>query len=605
MGRALRRAALAAQKAQSGLVRPLFWNLKKSFQKLGPYLWRYRRGLFVGMGALVVKDVVNALQPLLFGWGVDSLTRGFAISKVFWLAIVLVAISAIKGLFQYWMRVILIGMSRDIEYDLRNDLFDHLIGLSSDFYSRYRTGDIMARATNDLNAVRMMLGPGLMYWTETMLTFVCVIAVMAWVDPPLTFIALIPAPVVSIVVLLFGRMIHARFEEIQKKFSDISSRVQENLAGVRVVRAYVQEQAELEKFERLNREFITENISLARTSGMFMPLLQALVGIAFLIVLWAGGSRVLSGKISLGNFVMFNMYMGMLVWPMIALGWVVNLMQRGSASLARIYEMLEERPSIAAPLSPQSAENTRGEIEFRDVTVDHGGTSALSRLSLRIPAGSTVAIVGHTGSGKSTLVQLIPRLIDPTAGAVLLDGKDLRDLDPHELRRQIGFVPQETFLFSATLGQNIAWGVKEASPEEIARAAELAGLSTDISSFPNGFDTVVGERGITLSGGQKQRTAIARAILRNPKILILDDALSSVDTLTEERILTALEEVMRGRTTILISHRVSTVRNAGRIFVIEHGQLAEQGTHEELIRRRGYYADLYQKQLLEEELEAI
>jgi ATP-binding cassette subfamily B multidrug efflux pump len=575
--------------------------MRRSIRILTPYLWRYRRGVALGLAALIVKDVANALQPLLFGWGIDSLMRGVAISKVMQFAVILLALSAFKGLFQYWMRVILIGMSRDVEFDLRNDIFARLITLSSDFYSRYRTGDIMARATNDLNAVRMMVGPGLMYWTETMLTFVLVVGVMAWVDLPMTLVALLPAPVVSAVVIFFGRMIHSRFEKIQGMFSDISSRVQENLAGMRVVRAYVQKDTELRQFEKLNREYIRQNISLARASGMFMPLLQALIGVAFLIVLWAGGLRLLSGKISIGSFVMFNMYMGMLAWPMIALGWVVNLMQRGNASLARIFDMMEERPAIAAPDNPVDLPDVRGEIEFRSVSTKN----SLRSVSFSIPSGATVAIVGHTGSGKSTLVHLIPRLIDPDGGEVLLDGVDLRQLDPAELRRNIGFVPQETFLFSATLGENIAWGVKDATPEEIERAADLAGLSTDIAVFPKGFDTLVGERGVTLSGGQKQRTAIARAIIRNPAILILDDALSSVDTMTEERILSGLQTVMRGRTTILISHRVSTVRHADRILVLEHGQIVEHGNHSQLIGQGGYYADLYRKQLLEEELEAI
>ncbi len=579
--------------------------MRRTFQKLWPYLWKYRSGLYLGMGALVVKDIAASVQPLILGGGVDSLTRGFALSKVLWLAALLVGLSAFKGIFQYWMRVILIGMSRDIEYDLRNELFEHLVTLSSDFYSRYRTGDIMARATNDLNAVRMMLGPGLMYWTETMLTFVLAVSVMAWVDWPLTLVALIPAPVVSLVVILFGRMIHTRFEKIQGMFSDISSRVQENLAGVRVIRAYVQEDAELKNFDRLNQEYVTRNISLARASGMFMPLLQALIGISFLIVLWAGGSRLLAHKLSLGNFVMFNVYMGMLVWPMIALGWVVNLMQRGNASLARIYEMIEERPTIAAPAHPKPIDQVDGEIELRNVSMQYGGTAALDNVSIRIPAGSTIALVGHTGSGKSTLIHLIPRMMDPTCGTVLVDGNDVREYSPADLRSQIGFVPQETFLFSASLGDNIAFGVKSATREQIEEAATLAGLASDIAGFPKGYETMVGERGITLSGGQKQRTAIARAVLRNPKILILDDALSSVDTLTEERILTGLQETMQGRTTILISHRVSTVRHANRIFVLEHGAIVEEGSHSDLIGKGGYYASLYQKQLLEEELEAI
>jgi ATP-binding cassette, subfamily B, multidrug efflux pump len=579
--------------------------MKRSFQVLWPYMVNYRRGLVLGLGALVLKDLFAAAQPLVIGAAIDSLTREFALEKVLQFAALLAALSAIKGVFQYWMRVIIIGISRDVEFDLRNDLFARLVSLSWDFYGKFRTGDIMARSTNDLNAVRMMLGPGVMYWTETMLTLVLAIGVMAWVDWPLALVALAPAPIVSFAVVVFGRMIHARFERIQKMFSDISSRVQENLAGVRVIRAYVQEEAELRQFETLNREYIAENIRLARAQGMFMPVLQALVGLGFLAVLWAGGARLLSGGISLGNFVMFNSYMGMLVWPMIALGWVVNLMERGSASLARIDEVMQQRPTVAEPHSPRMLTRARGEIEFRDVHVQFGNTESLQGVDLYIPAGTTAAIVGHTGSGKTTLVNLIPRMIDATSGTVLVDGHDVREYSPAQLREQIGFVPQETFLFSLTLGENIALGVKDATDEEIRRAAEVAGLATDLDTFPEGLKTMVGERGITLSGGQKQRTAIARAVLRNPRILILDDALSSVDTLTEERILTNLQQVMRGRTTILISHRVSTVRNADRIYVIEYGRVAEEGSHAELIGHGGYYADLYQKQLLEEELEAI
>jgi ATP-binding cassette subfamily B protein len=418
-------------------------------------------------------------------------------------------------------------------------------------------------------------------------------------------VALIPAPIVSLMVVYFGRVIHARFEVIQKMFPDISSRVQENLAGVRVIRAYVQEEAELRQFEQLNREYIAQNLKLVRTSGLFMPLLQALIGVTFLIVLWVGGARLLEGKLGLGTFVMFNSYMGMLIWPMIAMGWVVNLMQRGTASLKRIKEILDEQPAIAPPPVPRPLAAVRGEIEFRDVEVRFASGAALAGVSLVIPAGSTVAIVGHTGSGKSTLVQLIPRLLDPTSGQVLLDGVDLREFDPRDIRRHIGMIPQETFLFSATLGENIAFGVENATEARIVEAARIAGLEPDIASFPDGLATVVGERGVTLSGGQKQRTAIARAILRDPAVLVLDDALSSVDTLTEERILKGLASVMRRRTTVLISHRVSTVRHAGCIYVVERGAIAETGTHAELLAQGGYYADLHNKQLLEEELEAI
>ncbi len=580
--------------------------MKQAFSTLWPYIRRYRGGFALGMGALILKDVLGAALPLIMRSGIDSLNRGFLLKTVVLMAAALVAVSALKGVFQYWMRVILIGISRDIEYDIRNDLFSNLARLSWDFYGQYRTGDIMARATNDLNAVRMMLGPGIMYWCETSFTLILAVAVMLSVDWPMTLLSLLPAPFVSFAVIYFGRRIHDRFEAIQKMFSEISSRVQENLSGVRVIRAYVQEESELRQFERLNQEYIVENIRLARLSGVFMPLLQGLIGVTFLIVLWVGGYRLLTGHITLGGFVMFNTYMGMLVWPMIAMGWVVNLMQRGTASLSRINEMLRATPTISDPPETTPIPSPfQGEIEFHNAAVRYPTGAALESVNLRIPGGSTVAIVGHTGSGKTTLLNLIPRLLDPSSGRLTVDGVDVRDLSPHDLRRNIGFVPQETFLFSATIGENIAFGVPGATDEEIRRAAQIAGLGPDIEGFPEGYKTMVGERGLTLSGGQKQRTAIARALLRNPRILILDDALSSVDTLTEERILSALADVMQGRTTILVSHRVSTIRNAERIFVLEHGTVVEEGSHEELLANGGYYADLYQKQLLEEELEAI
>ncbi len=577
----------------------------QAFRPAWPYLRKYRRGLLLGGAALVVKDALGALIPLAMKRGVDALTNGEPLSHLYLACAALLALSFAKGLFQYRMRVILVGISRDVEYDLRNDLFRRLVSLSWDFFARFRTGDIMARATNDLNAVRMMLGPAVMYLAETSLTFLLALAIMLAADWRLTLWALLPAPLVSVVVIVFGRRIHDRFEKIQSIFSEISSRVQENLSGARVVRAYVREEAELAQFAALNENFIAQNLRLARLSGLFMPLLEALIGLTFLLVLWIGGRKMLAGEISLGSFVMFNTYMGMLVWPMIAFGWVVNLVERGSASMKRIMEFMAQRPSIAAPPQPAQIGGQGLAVRFDNVSLEFDGRRVLDAVSLDIPAGATVAVVGRTGSGKTLLVSLIARLYDPASGAVLLNGVDLRLADPQAIRRRLGFVPQETFLFSATLAENIALGVEHATRAQVEQAAAMAGLAPDIRNFPNGLDTEVGERGVTLSGGQKQRTAIARALLRNPELLILDDALSAVDTLTEENILSELRRFRHGRTTILISHRVSTVRDADRIYVLDHGRLVEQGDHAELLAHNGYYAGLHRKQMLEEELESI
>jgi ATP-binding cassette, subfamily B, multidrug efflux pump len=598
----------------------------KNLRPLVPYLKRYRSGLFWGGLCVLFNNGVWILFPQVLRRAVNDLHSGVTRQKLLTYALLILAIALIKGIFQFLTRWVVIGISRDIEFDLRNDLFAHLERLSYSYYQRNRTGDIMARATNDLNAVRMLLGPAIMYSANTIVFTAGALGFMLAISPKLTLYAFLPLPIASIVIQYFGRRIHERFERIQAMFSDISARAQENFSGARVIRAYVQEQAEIASFENANQEYIRRSLGLVRLMGMLWPTLELMLGAAVVIVLWLGGREVLLGKISVGDFVAFNTYMVQLTWPVIALGWVINIFQRGTASLVRINEILSQQPEIAdeaaltldalnngatgvPPVHPTVDAEIQGEIEFHNLNFAYNGNSVLKEINLRIPAGSSLAIVGPTGSGKTTLVNLIPRIYDAEPGAVLIDGRPIRQFPLDSLRRHIGFVPQETFLFSDTIRENIAFGIAqedgEAKLDDIKAAAEAANIAQDIESFPEGYNTTVGERGITLSGGQKQRTAIARALLRSPRILILDDALSSVDTHTEDKILNHLREIMRGRTTIFISHRVSTVRNADAIAVLHQGRIVEIGTHDQLIARNGYYTDLYNKQLLEEELAEV
>jgi ATP-binding cassette subfamily B multidrug efflux pump len=582
----------------------------KKLNPLKPYLYKYRTQFFWGGLVLLLNNAIWILFPQVLRRASDDLDhRVITHHKLVIYCSALVAIALAKGTFQFLMRWILIGISREIEFDLRNNLFRHLESLSYSYYQRTRTGDIMARATNDLNAVRMLLGPAIMYTANTIVFTAGALLFMLKISPRLTMVAFLPLPAASILVQYFGRRIHERFERIQATFSDISARAQENFSGARLVRAYVQEEAEIELFETANGEYIARSLKLVRLIGMLWPTLETLLGLAIILVLWLGGREVLLHRMTVGDFVAYNTYMVQLTWPVIALGWVINLFQRGTASLARINEIFSEKPVITdARVSPdlKGEASIHGDIEFRNL--DFGYTSSgtvLKRVNLRIPAGTSLAIVGPTGSGKSTLVSLIPRIYDAAPGSVLLDGRDVQEFPLGTLRKNIGFVPQETFLFSTTIRDNIAFGVENSSESEVEAAADAASLAQEIENFPHRYGTVIGERGLTLSGGQKQRTAIARAIIRNPRILILDDALSSVDTYTEERILNHLREIMRGRTTIFISHRVSTVRAADQIAVLHGGSIVELGTHEELLSLNGYYADLYNKQLLEEELAEV
>src|SRR5579871_2563031 len=629
---------------------------KKDLSGLMPYLRRYKPGIALGLVSVVLMSLLGNVIPLATGVITDSLRgdpvpfqhseKGAVVSQVvstptlsrlipFYepssrhtlglYCLLIVGLVVLKGFLSFGARWVLIGVSRDIEFDIRNDLLKRLLVMEPEFYVRNRTGELMSRATNDLNAVRMVLGPGIMYSATTILTMILAITVMVMLSPSLTLWVLIPAPVVAVAVWVFGKTIHGLYERIQAALATLTAEVQENLSGVRIIRAHAQEEAEIRGFDEPNLEYVSRNIKLIRTWSMFMPSLTALIGTTFLIVLWQGGYQLLRGQISLGALIAFNGYLTQLVWPMIALGWVTNIFQRGAASMGRLNYILTAQPNIddrAATVPAQVM--PKGAIEFRNLTFKYptnltgasangkatpnaangnGKRAVLHDISLTVPAGSTLAIVGPTGSGKTTLAALVARLWEAPEGTVLLDGKPLREWPLATLRRAIGFVPQDTYLFGETVGGNIAFGLSEIDDARVRNAAEIANLDGDVQGFAEKYETMVGERGITLSGGQKQRTAIARAVARDPRILILDDSLSAVDTQTEERILQRLRGVMEGRTTILISHRTSTVKDADQIVVLVDGRIAECGSHEELLNRAGYYADLYQKQLLEEELE--
>ncbi|MGE3275248.1 MAG: ABC transporter ATP-binding protein [Vicinamibacterales bacterium] len=566
---------------------------------------RHQGALGLGLTAVVLSTGITLAGPWVLKLAVDDLTAAVTREKLLFYAAAILGVALAGGAFRFVMRRAIVGASRRFEYDVRNQVFAHLQRLPPGFFATRRTGDLMSRTTNDLNAVRMMAGPAVMYSVSTALTFIAAVALMAGMNGRLTLIALVPLPVVTLSVRYFGRAIHTRFEAIQAQLSELSAVVQEALAGVRVVRAYGQEARELERFRAANAEYVARSRVLIRLQGLYYPSLSLLMGLSALLVLWLGSRDVVAGRMSVGDLVAFNAYLLMLSWPMIAFGWVTNMLQRGLASWGRLLEILDVEPAITDRdvTHPEvQPADLQGAVEVRDLHFGYGGAPVLDGVSFSARAGETVAIVGATGSGKSTLLGLLARLYDPPPGSVFVDGMDVRTLPLATLRGALGVVPQEAFLFSDSLGDNVRFGRPSASLEDVRAAAAVARLDVDVADFPRGYDTMVGERGITLSGGQKQRTAIARAVLVDPRILVLDDALSAVDTGTEDAILANLRKVRQGRTTFIVSHRVSTIRDADQILVLERGRIVERGTHVRLLTAGGVYAAMEARQRLEQEV---
>ncbi|MDQ3490630.1 MAG: ABC transporter ATP-binding protein/permease [Acidobacteriota bacterium] len=599
-------------------------QIKNFARYFKPYKWRIAAGILF----ILISIVFGLIVPYLVGQAVDDLSLAVTWDKIVYYPLVILGVNLMSGIFLFLQRRVLINTSRHIEFDMRKAFYASLVDQPLEFFQKNRVGDLMARATNDLAAVRQVFGPMILYSFQAIFALAIVLPILLNISVTLTLLILIPMPLVSLTVKYLGDQIHIRFEKIQGYFSDITARTQENLSGVRVVRAYAQEDSEIEEFQKLNREYAAQNLRLVKFAAAMRPLLFFFIGLGFVIIVAVGVPMAVRGEISAGDFTAFILYLQRMIWYLIALGYVVNLYQRGTASLKRFNAILETEPTIQDAPETREQPKIKGRIEFRDLSFAYNGKTVLENIDLTIEQGKTVAFVGKTGSGKSTLMSLIPRLLDAPEGSVLIDGIPIRQFPIEQLRQSIGFVPQETFLFSNTLAANIAFGVQSepgavatgflSEPPALAgglisangshisveKAAEIAGLADDVKDFPGKYEQLVGERGITLSGGQKQRTAIARAVMRNPRILILDDSLSAVDTYTEEKILHNLRDVRQDRTTLVVSHRVSTIRDADLICVLHEGRIIERGTHEELLEFAGDYAELYQRQLLEEELEA-
>ncbi|MGE5680682.1 MAG: ABC transporter ATP-binding protein [Bacillota bacterium] len=580
----------------------------KNLFALKKYFLRYKAKLMLGILFILVSNLGNVYLPLILKDTVNSMQHGASYSKFVHYGIMIATISLFSGIFLYLKRQTVIVASREIEYDLRQDFWEHIQKLSLRYFQNHSTGDIMAHATNDLNAVRTFVGPAVMYSIDTIVTLIFVLVIMFSLNVKLTVYSLLPLPLLSYLVYRLGGLIHVKYTFIQEKFSELTTRAQENFSGIRVVKSYVREENEVNRYKVLSQEYFDKKMDMAKIEALFQPVLYMVIGISLIVVIWFGGIQVINGVMGLGDILAFVVYLGLLIWPMIAVGWVVNLIQQASASMKRLNKMFEEKYEIEdSKLTDHSIKEIKGRIEFKNVSFRYAENLpyVLKDISLEIPQGCTVAIIGHTGVGKTSFINLIPRLYDVTEGEVLIDGRNIKKIPLNVLRKHIGIVPQETFLFSETLANNITYGLSENKMDLVEKVSEIAQLKKDVDSFPKGYETMLGERGITLSGGQKQRTCLARALAIDPDILILDDSFSAVDTHTEEEILKRLKQFMKDRTSIIISHRISTVKDADKIFVLDKGVIAEQGTHEELIQKQGIYADLHFKQLLEKELEEL